>query len=85
MRPVVYALPIRTAAEFQRALAEAIIELAGDESRRRRLAAGAFVRAPQFSWDVKARSIDTVYRRVMASFDAESCSHIESNYANARK
>jgi len=43
-------LPIGTAAEFERALAEAIIELAGDESRRRRLAAGALVRAPQFSW-----------------------------------
>lgn len=77
-------LPIGTAAEFERALAEAIIELAGDESRRRRLAAGALVRAPQFSWDAKARAIDTVYRRVTASFDAQSSSHIASNYASAR-
>jgi glycosyltransferase involved in cell wall biosynthesis len=58
-------LPIGTAAEFERALAEAITKLAGDENMRRRLAAGALARAPQFSWEAKARAIDAVYRRVM--------------------
>jgi glycosyltransferase involved in cell wall biosynthesis len=77
-------LPIGTAAEFERALAEAITKLAGDENMRRRLAAGALARAPQFSWDAKARAIDGVYRRVMGSFDTHSLSRISSNYAGAR-
>jgi glycosyltransferase involved in cell wall biosynthesis len=77
-------LPIGTAAEFERALAEAITKLAGDENMRRRLAAGALARVPQFSWEAKARAIDAVYRRVMGSFGSRSLSRISSNYASAR-
>ena len=74
-------LPIERVEQFERALAEAIMKLAGDESMRQRLAAGALARAPQFNWNAKARAIDNVYRRVMASSDTHSSSRIWSNYA----
>jgi len=76
-------LPIGSVEQFERALAETIMKLAGDESMRRWLAAGALARAPQFSWNAKARAIDNVYRRVMASSDTQSSSRIWSNYAGA--
>jgi len=76
-------LPIGSVEQFERALAETIMKLAGDESMRRWLAAGALARAPHFSWNAKARAIDNVYRRVMASSDTQSSSRIWSNYAGA--
>jgi glycosyltransferase involved in cell wall biosynthesis len=60
-------LAIGTAQEFVRGLAKAIEQMHGDEPLRRRLAAGAFIRARQFSWETKVREIDAVYRQVMIS------------------
>jgi glycosyltransferase involved in cell wall biosynthesis len=77
-------LPIGTAAEFKRALAEAIIRLAGDESERRRLAAGALVRAPQFGLSAKAEAIESVYRRVLESYNTHSLSLNSAGQGSAR-
>ena len=64
-------LPIGTPGEFERALSQTIAELAGDEARRRRLAAGALGRARDFSWQAKAEAIDRVYQRVIAAHATE--------------
>lgn len=65
-------LPIGKIVAFEQALADVIADLAADESMRRRLAAGALKRAPQFSWEVKAKTIDDVYRRTIGAFAAQS-------------
>ena len=65
-------LPIGTPGEFEQALAQTIAEFAGDEARRRRLAAGALGRARDFSWQAKAEAIDRVYQRVITADAADS-------------
>jgi glycosyltransferase involved in cell wall biosynthesis len=60
-------IPIRNIREFKAQLSRSIIEIAGDENMRRRLAAGAIRRAREFSWEAKAEAIDRVYQRVLAA------------------
>lgn len=54
-------IPVRTHAQFESDLAQAISALAGDEERRRRLAAGALRRAQDFTWEKKARAVCEIY------------------------
>jgi glycosyltransferase involved in cell wall biosynthesis len=65
-------LPIGTPGEFERALADTIAELAGNEARRRRLAAGALERARDFSWEHKAEAIERVYREALKRHHARA-------------
>ena len=58
-------IPIRNVREFEAKLGSAIVEIACDEPMRRRLAEGALVRARDYSWEVKARTINQVYGRVL--------------------
>ena len=60
-------IPIRNVREFEAGLSRAIIEIARDETMRRRLAAGALRSAREFSWEAKAEAIDRVYHRVLAA------------------
>lgn len=60
-------IPIRNVGEFEAGLSRAIIEIACDETLRRRLAAGALRSAREFSWEAKAEAIDRVYQRVLAA------------------
>ena len=60
-------IPIRNVREFEAGLSRAIIEIARDETMRRRLATGALRSAREFSWEAKAEAIDRVYRRVLAA------------------
>jgi glycosyltransferase involved in cell wall biosynthesis len=66
-------LPIDSPSRFQAELTRAIARLAGDEPERRRLAAGAIRRAPEFSWERKAEAVDRIYRRVLAKAAGEEC------------
>lgn len=72
-------LSIESAKHFQDALALTIANLASDETRRCQLAQGALRRAPEFSWEAKAASIDSIYQRVTGArldIDASSaCNH----------
>jgi glycosyltransferase involved in cell wall biosynthesis len=58
-------IPIRNVREFQAGLSRAIVEIARDESMRRRLAQGALLRTRDYSWEVKAQAINRVYSRVL--------------------
>lgn len=53
--------------QLARDLAEAIARLGADEGERRRLAWGALKRIEDFAWDVKARQVERIYRRVVES------------------
>ncbi len=55
-------LPIHSTGEFEQRLARAVAELASDEERRQRLAAGALRRAHSYSPEAKAEAIERVYR-----------------------
>lgn len=57
-------LPLTTPRRFTHDLAQAVEQLATDEPRRARLAAGALERATHYTWAEKAERIDEVYARV---------------------
>jgi len=58
-------LPIHSTGEFELRLAGAVTELASDEERRQRLAAGALRRARAYSPEAKAEAIERVYREAL--------------------
>jgi glycosyltransferase involved in cell wall biosynthesis len=58
-------IPIGNVREFETGLSRAIVEIARDETMRRRLAEGALLRARDYSWEAKAEAIDRVYDRVL--------------------
>jgi len=58
-------LPIHSVDEFERRLAGAVADLASDEERRQRLAAGALSRARDYSPEAKAEAIERVYREAL--------------------
>ncbi len=61
-------LPIRSTGEFEQSLGRAIAELASDEERRQRLAAGALCRARAYSLEAKAEAIERVYRGALQHY-----------------
>ena len=63
-------LPIHSIGEFEQRLAGAIAELASDEERRQRLAAGALRRARAYSLEAKAEAIERVYRDALQHYRA---------------
>jgi glycosyltransferase involved in cell wall biosynthesis len=52
--------------QFESDLANAIKELANDEQRRRHLSKGALQRIREFSWEKKAKLVDTIYRKAIS-------------------
>jgi glycosyltransferase involved in cell wall biosynthesis len=60
-------LLLQSLKQFEADLASAIMQLAADEERRRRLAEGALKRINDFSWEKKAEAIDAIYQRVLAN------------------
>jgi len=58
-------IPIGNMREFETGLSRAIVAIARDETKRRRLAEGALLRARDYSWEAKAEAIDRVYDRVL--------------------
>jgi glycosyltransferase involved in cell wall biosynthesis len=55
-------VPVTTPQQSTEGLARAILELAEDENRRRRLAEGALRRARNFSWESKVAALCEIYR-----------------------
>ncbi len=78
-------LPIRSTGEFEQSLGRAIAELASDEERRQRLAAGALCRARAYSLEAKAEAIERVYRSALQHYCAQGyagdASHCGSEHA----
>ena len=58
-------VPLRTPEQFAGDLAATIMKLAQDEQERQRLAEGALLRARDYSWDEKAKKVDSIYRRAV--------------------
>jgi len=65
-------LPIHSTGEFEQHLARAVAELASDEKRRQRLAAGALRRALAYSPEAKAEAIERVYRDAFKHYGAQA-------------
>jgi len=76
-------VPVVSPDQLAADMAAAIVALARDEPRRRRLAQGALGRVGDFSWDKKARRVAAIYRRAVtrgaatlsgpASKEADTC------------
>jgi len=55
-------IPVTTPVAVVADIAQAIEQLAKDETKRQALANGALLRAGKFSWEEKARVVDRIYR-----------------------
>lgn len=58
-------LPLETPEGLVRGYAAVIVELAGDEKKRRKLAQGAVVRAGVFSWEQKRIELEKIYNGIL--------------------
>jgi glycosyltransferase involved in cell wall biosynthesis len=73
-------LPVRSPRQLVEDFAAAIERLAGDETERRRLAAGALRRIADFSWEKKAEMVDRIYRRALGEAGtAAECQNVKSD------
>lgn len=59
-------VPVTTPAESITGFTRAIAQLAGDESQRVQLAAGAIQRARDFSWENKIKVLNAIYQKKIA-------------------
>lgn len=60
-------IPIQRPRQLVAGFTQALVDLDGDESRRRSLAAGALARIGDFTWAAKSRKIDAIYRKAVGS------------------
>lgn len=58
-------IAVHTPRQFATDLEAAIMLLANDEEKRRKLAKGALRRVEDFSWEEKARQVDLIYHRMV--------------------
>ena len=56
---------VKTPRQFMFDFAAAIMRIADDEPERRRLAKGGLERIKDFSWEKKAKMVDSIYRRAI--------------------
>jgi len=59
-------VPVVSPRQLHSDLASAILRLVNDEALRRQLAQGALRRIRDFSWEDKARQVDSIYRKMVA-------------------
>jgi glycosyltransferase involved in cell wall biosynthesis len=78
-----FRLPIGTPHQFIMGLGEVIKHLHDNEELRRRLAAGAIVRARIFSWEQKAAALECIYRRVIEARGRNSTDVVDARAAKS--
>ena len=58
-------IPVTTKSQITDKLGNAITKIEKDEEYRKQLSKGAILRAKDFAWDEKAKTLDNIYKQVV--------------------